>query len=376
MEDDTHNKPEVRVRVVNHVHVAGTDDGSILPANAEDQHFREQMKSSMSEQSSTQSIENNNSLLAIEGEMSTERRAFVSSAQSINAWRMSGPAGDDGRVEPTRATTVNEISEQMHDCEQTHVFEVSETTAVHLQLEKDLMVGGAVDSKEGPMRIAFRDDGTLSSSGSDSSDLGANHSLNTIVDQPKTKEHTKTKSTSPMLISTDNNHQLTSSTNRSSPPNCNQEGAFMSSQTSSSSKRIVGSLMIDVLLSSDQSTPAEPAAAVASSVLTTDNGGPSLHPAETHFVIVAIDFGTTMSGYAFSFVRDPSSIHMMRKWEGGDPGVINQKTPTTLLLSPEGDFHSFGFTARDFYHDLDNKEAKRWLYFEKFKMALHYNAVS
>ena len=38
-----------------------------------------------------------------------------------------------------------------------------------------------------------------------------------------------------------------------------------------------------------------------------------------HFVIVAIDFGTTFSGYAFSFTRDPDcSIHMMRKWEGGD----------------------------------------------------------
>lgn len=95
----------------------------------------------------------------------------------------------------------------------------------------------------------------------------------------------------------------------------------------------------------------------------------------THFVVAAIDFGTTMSGYAFSFVRDPSSIHMMRKWEGGDPGIVNQKTPTTLLLNPEGDFHSFGFTARDYYHDLDSKEAKRWFYFEKFKMSLHYNAV-
>lgn len=101
----------------------------------------------------------------------------------------------------------------------------------------------------------------------------------------------------------------------------------------------------------------------------------SFRPVEPHFVVVAIDFGTTMSGYAFSFVRDPSSIHMMRKWEGGDPGVINQKTPTTLLLTPDGEFHSFGFAARDLYHDLDAKEAKRWFYFEKFKMALHYHSV-
>ena len=101
--------------------------------------------------------------------------------------------------------------------------------------------------------------------------------------------------------------------------------------------------------------------------------GPRTHG---HFVVVAIDFGTTYSGYAFSFTRDPDAIHMMRKWEGGDPGVINQKTPTTLLLDPNGKFHSFGFSARDFFHDLDVQEAKKWMYFEKFKMTLHYSAVS
>ncbi len=56
-------------------------------------------------------------------------------------------------------------------------------------------------------------------------------------------------------------------------------------------------------------------------------------------------------------------------------GVINQKTPTTILLTPNLEFHSFGFFARDFFHDLDPDEAKRWLYFEKFKMHLHYIQV-
>ncbi|XP_017197241.2 heat shock 70 kDa protein 12B isoform X4 [Oryctolagus cuniculus] len=151
-------------------------------------------------------------------------------------------------------------------------------------------------------------------------------------------------------------------------------------------------------------------------------------------VVVAIDFGTTSSGYAFSFASDPEAIHMMSsgipclfsaaqvqrldrgacsallylhppsplpmlpgdqqpcllkadmampltpqlgiqgelwKWEGGDPGVAHQKTPTCLLLTPEGAFHSFGYTARDYYHDLDPEEARDWLYFEKFKMKIH-----
>ncbi|XP_039207136.1 heat shock 70 kDa protein 12A [Crotalus tigris] len=92
---------------------------------------------------------------------------------------------------------------------------------------------------------------------------------------------------------------------------------------------------------------------------------------QTFLVVVAIDFGTTSSGYAYSFTKEPECIHVMRRWEGGDPGVSNQKTPTTILLTPERKFHSFGYAARDFYHDLDPNESKHWLYFEKFKMKLH-----
>ncbi|PNJ65496.1 HSPA12A isoform 3, partial [Pongo abelii] len=91
---------------------------------------------------------------------------------------------------------------------------------------------------------------------------------------------------------------------------------------------------------------------------------------QSFLVVVAVDFGTTSSGYAYSFTKEPECIHVMRRWEGGDPGVSNQKTPTTILLTPERKFHSFGYAARDFYHDLDPNEAKQWLYLEKFKMKL------
>jgi hypothetical protein len=33
-------------------------------------------------------------------------------------------------------------------------------------------------------------------------------------------------------------------------------------------------------------------------------------------VVVAIDFGTTYSGYAYSFTSAPEEVHIMRKWEG------------------------------------------------------------
>ena len=65
----------------------------------------------------------------------------------------------------------------------------------------------------------------------------------------------------------------------------------------------------------------------------------------------------------------------MRKWEGDDPGMSNQKTPTVLLLNPDREFHSFGFTARDYFHDLAAGEAAKWFYFDKFKMMLHHDKV-
>ena len=45
------------------------------------------------------------------------------------------------------------------------------------------------------------------------------------------------------------------------------------------------------------------------------------------------------SGYAYSFTHEPENIHIMRKWEGDDPGINNQKTPTILLLTPNKVIH-------------------------------------
>ncbi|XP_051279447.1 heat shock 70 kDa protein 12A isoform X3 [Dicentrarchus labrax] len=106
----------------------------------------------------------------------------------------------------------------------------------------------------------------------------------------------------------------------------------------------------------------------------TQNDTDQVPSGQSFVVVVAIDFGTTSSGYAYAFTKEPECIHTMRRWEGGDPGVSNQKTPTTILLTPDRKFHSFGYAARDFYHDLDPSESKHWLYLEKFKMKLHTTA--
>lgn len=92
-------------------------------------------------------------------------------------------------------------------------------------------------------------------------------------------------------------------------------------------------------------------------------------------VVVAIDFGTTYSGYAYSLVTTPDEIYLMMRAQQGQYGAMNHKIPTILLLDEHGGFHSFGFEAREAYHDLDEAESKKWLYFEKFKMELHSRKV-
>lgn len=93
-------------------------------------------------------------------------------------------------------------------------------------------------------------------------------------------------------------------------------------------------------------------------------------------VVVAIDFGTTYSGYAYSLVTAPDEIHLMKYPQLGQYGAMNHKIPTILLLNEHSAFHSFGFEAREAFHDLDELDSKKWLYFEKFKMELHSRKVS
>ena len=92
-------------------------------------------------------------------------------------------------------------------------------------------------------------------------------------------------------------------------------------------------------------------------------------------IVVAIDFGTTYSGYAYSSVSSPDEIYLMMRAQMGQYGAMNHKIPTILLLNEHGGFHSFGFEAREAYHDLDEAESIKWLYFEKFKMELHSRKV-
>lgn len=90
----------------------------------------------------------------------------------------------------------------------------------------------------------------------------------------------------------------------------------------------------------------------------------------------AIDFGTTFSGYAFSFKydykRDPPKISTNQNWKAGSRGLMSLKAPTCVLLSPKQELVAFGYEAEDLYSELTFEENHYDHYFFKeFKMLLY-----
>ena len=104
------------------------------------------------------------------------------------------------------------------------------------------------------------------------------------------------------------------------------------------------------------------------------------HPLERdkYDVVVAIDFGTSFSGFAFSFNHQDGSedIYMNKTW-GTAQGYSTFKTPTCILLNPEKEFHKFGFEAAEKYAELEDAVSEKLFYcFDRFKMMLHGSEVS
>lgn len=97
------------------------------------------------------------------------------------------------------------------------------------------------------------------------------------------------------------------------------------------------------------------------------------HISKSYLATVAIDFGTTYSGFAFSFNKGgvTDSIFMNRVWIN-EQGHRSMKTPTSLLLKPDQSFHSFGYDAEATYFSLKSVlDEKEYWFFQHFKMYLH-----
>ncbi|KAJ8298485.1 hypothetical protein KUTeg_025016 [Tegillarca granosa] len=101
----------------------------------------------------------------------------------------------------------------------------------------------------------------------------------------------------------------------------------------------------------------------------------NLNSKKEKILVAAIDFGTTFSGYAFSFKHeykeDPMNIKANNSWFAGSMSLVSLKAPTCVLLSPEKQFLAFGFEAEDKYSELALDEAHQGHYFfKRFKMIL------
>ena len=102
---------------------------------------------------------------------------------------------------------------------------------------------------------------------------------------------------------------------------------------------------------------------------------------ERKLMVAAVDIGTTYSGYAFSFWYDhineanPDNIYLSN-WVSEDGNCRYAKTPTCLLLDPDGNLDSFGSAAMEKYSSLtDDNEHHDWYFFWQFKMDLHQEEV-
>ena len=93
-------------------------------------------------------------------------------------------------------------------------------------------------------------------------------------------------------------------------------------------------------------------------------------------VVVAIDLGTTYSGYAFSFRDNPLRISSNKAWSAGSGDLISHKSPTCVLLKPDKQFDSFGYVAESNYAELtDANKHTDWYFFRRFKMMLYNTSV-
>ncbi|XP_061183703.1 heat shock 70 kDa protein 12A-like isoform X3 [Saccostrea echinata] len=87
-------------------------------------------------------------------------------------------------------------------------------------------------------------------------------------------------------------------------------------------------------------------------------------------LVAAIDFGTTYSGYAYSFKHDWATVQT-NTWSGEQQ--VSYKAPTALLLNPDKSFKAFGFEAETFYSSLtseDDDSCKEYYFFQRFKLIL------
>uniref|UniRef100_A0A3Q2FYK7 Heat shock 70 kDa protein 12A-like n=1 Tax=Cyprinodon variegatus TaxID=28743 RepID=A0A3Q2FYK7_CYPVA len=92
--------------------------------------------------------------------------------------------------------------------------------------------------------------------------------------------------------------------------------------------------------------------------------------------VIAIDFGTASSGFAFTVTRrEEESEPFIKRW-GAEEGADTPKTPTCILFDPDQTFMKFGYEAKSAYFKIKKQEAKNYYFFEDFKMDLYGKEIT
>lgn len=134
---------------------------------------------------------------------------------------------------------------------------------------------------------------------------------------------------------------------------------------------------------------------------------PSRRSKDEYSVVCAIDFGTTFSGYAYSFKASPEEIQINKNWTSsagfqvwllnfphvrwhiyGSYSILYSvkfhrsffslqsfKTATSVLMSEDDEFEDFGFYAEELYSQAVEHGGPRKSLFRNFKMLLHEKEV-
>ncbi|KAJ7397250.1 heat shock 70 kDa protein 12A-like protein [Pitangus sulphuratus] len=90
--------------------------------------------------------------------------------------------------------------------------------------------------------------------------------------------------------------------------------------------------------------------------------------------VVAIDFGTSYSGYCFSLASGTDQIREV--YWGTEHGFKTPKTPTCILFNKQQEFKNFGYDAVMKYKSLPSSKAESWYFFQNFKMKLYNTNVT
>uniref|UniRef100_A0A3Q2DNH4 Heat shock protein family A (Hsp70) member 12A.2 n=1 Tax=Cyprinodon variegatus TaxID=28743 RepID=A0A3Q2DNH4_CYPVA len=89
--------------------------------------------------------------------------------------------------------------------------------------------------------------------------------------------------------------------------------------------------------------------------------------------IIAIDFGTAYSGYAFSITSRKEETDPYVKYWGEEVGLETPKAPTCILFDKHEEFVSFGYVAKETYLSKKGQEARDLYFFNCFKMKITRN---